>query len=238
MIDRHLRRVRLRSDGALIVLACCCCLTSTVADAQVRGPEPGRIEVSGGGGWFGGGTLGQRDANLRANSATSSPYRLFTTDTQFGAAPVLEARVSVALSRRFGIEGRFGYSRPELRTSISSDAEQGNALTAVEQMDQYMIDGSVVVMLGGVRVGNVVPFVTAGGGYLRQVHEGQTLIDEGHSYHVGGGIKRRLFTHDRRFVKAAGVRGDVRVYLVSGGEAFDTDTHSRVAASGSFFVGF
>jgi len=229
--------IRLKSHTALFVIACCACLTSTVADAQVRGPAPGRIEVSGGGGWFGGEALGQRDANLRANSATSSPYRLFTTDTQFGAAPVLEARVSVAMWPRLGIEGRFGYSRPEIRTSISSDAEQGNTITAVEQMDQYMVDGSVLVMLGR-GFGNLAPFVAAGGGYLRQVHEGQTLIDEGHSYHVGGGIKRRLFTHDRRFVKSAGVRGDVRVYLVSNGAAFDTDTHSRVAASGSFFVGF
>ena len=224
--------------GFTLILLACCCLTATVADAQVRAPAPGRIEVSGGGGWFGGGTLGQRDANLRANSATSSPYRLFTTDSRFAAAPVVEARVAVALSRRLGIEGRFGYSRPELQTTIASDAEQGNAITAVERMNQYMIDGSVVVAIGGFRLGDVVPFVTAGGGYMRQIHEGQTLIDEGHSYHVGGGIRRRLFTHDRGFVKSAGVRGDVRVYLLSDGAAFDTDTHSRVAASGSFFVGF
>ena len=100
-----------------------------------------------------------------------------------------------------------------------------------------MVDASVVVMLGS-GFGSFAPFVAAGGGYLRQVHEGQTLIDDGHSYHVGGGVKRRLFTHDRRFVKSAGVRGDVRVYVLSGGAAFDTDMHSRFAASGSFFVGF
>lgn len=238
MIRRRGDQVRLKPDTTLIVIACLACLTSTAADAQIRARESGRIEVAGGGGWFGGGVLGSSDANLRANSATSSPYRLFATDTQFGAAPVLEALVSVALSRRFAVEGRLGYSRPELRTTISSDAEQGNAITAVEQMDQYMVDASVVVTLGRAGVGNLAPFVAAGGGYLRQVHETQTLIDDGHSYHVGGGIKRRLFTHDRRLVKSAGVRGDVRVYWLSGGTAFDTDPHARVAASGSFFVGF
>jgi hypothetical protein len=237
MIRRRRYQVRVTSHTALILIACGVCLTSTAADAQGRRAEPGRIEVAGGGGWFGGGALGPSDANLRANSTGSSPYRLFTTDTQFGAAPVLEARVSVALSRRFAVEGRLGYSRPELRTTISSDAEQGNAVTALERMDQYMVDGSIVVMLGS-GFGSLAPFVAAGGGYLRQVHEGQTLIVDGHSYHVGGGIKRRLFTHERRFVKSAGVRGDVRVYLLSGGEAFDTDTHSRFAASGSFFIGF
>ena len=224
--------------GRLIVLVCCCCLSPTVAHVQVRAGQSGRIEVAGGGGWFGGGALGTRDANLRANSTTSSPYRLFATDTQFGAAPVLEARVSLALSRRLAVEGRLGYSRPELRTTISSDAEQGNAITAVERMDQYMVDASVLLMLGRLGTGNLVPFVAAGGGYLRQLHEGQTLIDEGHSYHVGGGIKRRLITNDRGFVKSAGVRGDVRMYLLSGGAGFDTDTHSRIAATGSFFVGF
>lgn len=238
MIGRRGHQVGLRPDTTLIVIACVACLTSTAADAQIRAREPGRIEVAGGGGWFAGGALGSSDANLRANSATSSPYRLFTTDTQFGAAPVLEARVSVVLSRRFAVEGRLGFNRPELRTTISSDAEQGNAIAAVEKMNQYMVDAGVVVMLGRPGVGNFAPFVTAGGGYLRQVHETQTLIDDGHSYHVGGGIKRRLFTRDRRFVKSAGVRGDVRVYWLSGGMAFDTDTHTRVAATGAFFVGF
>ena len=221
----------------LIAVGCWCCLVATI-DAQSRATQSGRIEVAGGAGLFGGTGLGERDANLRANSVTPAPYRLFTTTSSFGAAPLVEARVAVGVSRRLAVEGRFGFSRPEIRTSISSDAEQGSPVTAVEQLDQYMIDGSIVLRFDRFQWSSVVPFAAAGAGYVRQLHEGQTLVEDGHSYHVGGGVRRRLFLNDRGFVKSAGVRGDVRVYLLSGGAAFDTATRAHVAVSAAFFAGF
>jgi hypothetical protein len=222
----------------LIGSLCWCCVTAATVDAQTRPATAGRIEVAGGGGLLGGGDLGTSDANLRANSLTPTPYRLFTTTSSFATAPLVEGRIGVNLSRHFAVEGRFGFSRPQLRTSISSDAEQGNALTAVERLDQYMVDGSVVLTLDRLRRGELVPFAVVGAGYLRELHEGQALIEHGHDYHVGGGVRRRLFVHNRGFMKTGGVRADLRVYLLSGGAAFDTATHPRVAASGSFFVGF
>ena len=222
----------------VIGAVCWCSLAVATAEAQTPSTQAGRIEVAGGGGLFGGRGLGNSDASLRANALTPTPYRLFTTTSSVATAPLVEARVAVAVSRRLAVEGRFAFSRPELRTSISADAEGGNAITAVERIDQYMIDGSVTFALDGLRWGDVVPFVAAGAGYLRELHQGQMLIEHGHSYHAGGGVRRRLFVHDRGFVKSGGVRGDVRVYLLSGGAAFDTATHVRVAASGAFFVGF
>ena len=222
---------------ALFAIGCACCLVSLV-DAQAPGSRIGTIEVAGGGGLFGGGSLGQRDANLRANGTTPAPYRLFTTDSSFGRSLLLEGRVGMGISRRVAIEGRFGFSRPELRTSVSSDAEQGNATVAVERIDQYMIDGSGIIALERLRWRDVVPFAAAGAGYVRQVHEGQTLIESGHSYHIGGGVRRGLFTHPRGAVKAGGLRADARLYLLSGGVAFDTATRARVAVSGAMFFRF
>jgi len=224
--------------GRLLIGAVCWCCLLTTADAQSRTGQGGRFEVAGGGGIVGGAGLGSSDANLRANALTPTPYRLFTTSSSFATAPLIEARVAAGVSRRFAVEGRFAFSRPQLRTSISSDAEQGNAITAVERINQYMVDGSLVFALDSLRWREVIPFAAAGAGYLRELHEGQTLIEEGHSYHVGGGVRRRLFSHDRAFVKSGGLRGDVRVYLMSGGVAFTSDTRARVAVSGAFFVGF
>lgn len=222
----------------LIAVACCGHLAAVTVDAQTRVVQTGKIEVAGGGGLFSGGDLGNGDASLRANALTPTPYRLFTTASSFATSPLVEGRVSVAVSRRLAVEARLGFSRPELRTSISADAEGGNSITAAERIDRYMFDGGVTFTLDDLRWGELVPFAAAGAGYLRELHEGQMLIEHGHSYHVGGGVRRRLFVHDRRMVKSGGVRGDVRVYLLSGGAAFDTATHARVAVSGAFFVGF
>jgi hypothetical protein len=224
--------------GRLLIGAVCWCCLTTAVDGQTRTGQVGRFEVAGGGGVFGGAGLGTSDANLRANALTPTPYRLFTTTSNFATAPLVEARVAAGMSRRVAVEGRFAFSRPELRTSISSDAEQGNAITAVERIDRYMVDGSIVFALDSLRWREVIPFVAAGAGYVRELHEGQTLIEAGHSYNVGGGVRRRLFIHDRAFVKSGGLRGDVRVYLVSDGAAFDSDTRARVAVSGAFFVAF
>ena len=34
-----------------------------------------------------------------------------------------------------------------------------------------------------------MPFVYGGAGYLRELHEGEALVEEGLEYHAGGGIK-------------------------------------------------
>jgi len=221
----------------LVIAAGFICCLAAGGEAQT-GATPSGIEVAGGAGLFFGGGLGTRDANLRANSVTPTPYRLFTTTTSFGAAPLVEARAAIGLSRRFAVEGRFGFNRPELRTSVSSDAEQGNPITAVERIDHYMVDASVLLFLDRLRWRDLIPFAAAGGGYVRQLHEGHTLVEDGHSYHVGGGVRRRLFVDDRRFVKSAGVRGDARAYLLSSGATVDTKTRARVVVSGALFVGF
>ena len=41
------------------------------------------------------------------------------------------------------------------------------------------------------------PFVTAGGGYLRQLHEGLTVIEEGRVFYVGGGARYWIFARAR-----------------------------------------
>lgn len=223
-----------RRQLALVVVASLA--APVIASAQAM-PPLHRLEVYGGGGWLIGGSLGSRDANLRANGS-STAFTLFKTRSSMTAAPAVEVGVGTLVTRRVGAEARLVYGRPEVRTSVSADTEGAPAVTVVERIDQYAITGSVVVLIDELRRRGATPYVVAGAGYVRQLHEGQTVIEHGHSIHVGGGVKRWLWTRDRHLVKAAGLRGDARLELVSGGVAFDNRLRPRGVVSGAFFVTF
>lgn len=211
-----------------------------LCDAQtVTGRPLSRVEVDAGGGLFGGTGLGAGDANLRANAQAPQPFRLFTADSRFERAPSVHLRAAVALSRRFGVEGGVTLSRPEIRTSLTADAEGAASLTSIERVDQYTFDASLVLMLDALRLGSrLVPFVAGGAGYLRQLHEGHTVIEHGQVYHVGGGLKYWLFSRTNGFVRSTGLRGDARVQVLRGGISFDERPRPHAAISGSLFLGF
>jgi hypothetical protein len=83
-----------------------------------------------------------------------------------------------------------------------------------------------------------VPFAAAGIGYLRQLHEGLTLVEQGHLYHLGGGLKHWLAVRDRGRIRALGVRTDARLYLLRDGIAFKDRPRPLGAISGSLFIDF
>lgn len=202
-------------------------------------PQTSRVEVEVGGGLFGGAGLGTGDANLRANATARQPFRLFTADSRFERAPTVHVRAAVPLTSRFALEGGVTRSRPDIRTSLTADAEGAAPLTSIEQVDQYVFDASLVWMLDALRLGDrLIPFVTGGGGYLRQLHEGRTVIEHGQIYHAGGGVKYWLLTRTSGFVRSTGLRGDARVELVRGGISFEERPRPHAAVSGGLFVGF
>lgn len=206
--------------------------------AYAQRPPVHRLEVSFGGGVFGSGSLGSGDANLRANSSAAQPYRLFSTRSRLAAAPLLEARVGFGLSQRLSIEGRFGYSRPEVRTSVSDDVEGAPALTIVERIDQFAIDAGINVRVDEWRLAGFTPFVTAGAGYLRQLHAGQTFVEQGHSYFAGGGLARPLVIRNRHLINTVTVRGDGRLDLLVGGIGQHEGPRPHASFSGAIVLGF
>lgn len=226
-----MRRGRLRSAVLFLLLAA---PASAQTDPPVR-----RLEVELGGGILGGASLGSADANLRANATTAQPFRLFSTASRVSTGRSLHARAGVALNRRFAVEGGVLVSRPQIRTSVSGDAEGAPSLTVDERVDQYFVEATVLVGLEEIRIGNrTVPFLAGGAGYLRQLHEGLTVIEQGRFYHLGGGVKHWLLARDRGFVRAAGLRADARVYVLVSGISFDGRPRPHAAASGSFFLAF
>jgi hypothetical protein len=107
-----------------------------------------------------------------------------------------------------------------------------------ERIDQYFIDAGALFMIEELRLGRMVPFAAAGAGYLRQLHEGQTVVDHGQVYHAGGGLKYWLLSRASGVVRTAGIRGDARAYFLRAGVAFEDRPRPHMAISGSVFVGF
>jgi hypothetical protein len=204
------------------------------AAAQTRARVP-RFEITGAGGVATGTSLGTQNANLRANTNDSAaqPFSLFTTKSRLTGSLLADVRVGFIASRRVSVEGRFGYSRPTLETSVTADTEGAAPITVVERVDQYVIDAGVVVRLDEMRVGRLVPYVAAGAGYLRQLHEGLVSVEQGHVYHLGGGLSRELLSRNRGVVRAAGLRADARVYFLSGGISLD----DLLTTQGTFTAG-
>lgn len=217
-------------------------LVSCAAPALAQPPSERpthRFEVSVGGLWLGGTDAGSDDAALRANQTPAAPFTLFDTNTRIEPASGFDGRIGFWLTRTLAVEGGFLYVRPSVRTRVTGDIEGTEALTAEEDVDQYFIDASAVFLLDVLRIGErTIPFVSGGGGYLRQLHEGRTLIETGQVYHVGGGIRHWLRMRDRGFIRGAGVRLDGRAYLLVHGFALDDGPRPHGAISGTFFLTF
>jgi hypothetical protein len=202
-----------------------CVLVAAGADAQTTSEPVGRLQAGVGVGWLGGAVFGEQPADLRA--ASGGPFRLFESETDLGGSGAFEARVGILLTRRYGIEGRAAAGRPELRTVISSDAETTGSFTLIEQVDQYLFEGGIVIRLDEWETSGLTPFAAAGLGYVRQLHEGEQLGEDGHLFYVGGGFTHALFSRAQGLIRAASVRADLRLNLIS----MDLDEGSRPRGS-------
>ena len=197
-----------------------------------------RLEAAAGGLWLGGASLGSGDAALRGNRIPADEFRLFSADTRAMAAPGFDARVGFWLTRTIAVEGGLVIARPLLRTSITSDVEGAPALEVEERLDQYFFDGSMVLLLDALRFGATVPFVSGGAGYLRQLHEGRTLVESGQVYHAGGGLRHWLRTRRTGWLRGLGVRIDGRLYVLASGVRLEDGPRAHGALSGALFVTF
>jgi hypothetical protein len=209
------------------------------AAAQTVDPPLHRFEATLGALWLGGGELGSEDAELRPGGVSTGGFPLFRTDTNLEASPGFDGRVAFWLMRWLAIEAGFVMTRPVVRTRVTDDDEGAGDVTLDENLDQYFVEASAVLLLDRFRIGDrTVPFVSGGGGYLRQLHEGRTLVETGQAYHVGGGLRHWLRVRDSGFLRAAGLRVDARAYMLVNGFAADGGARPHAALSGALFLTF
>jgi hypothetical protein len=207
-----------------------------VSTASAQTGSTGRFEIGAGARWTGGLALGESAAT--ETRPGGERFTLFGTDSRVDRAVGVDARAGVRLTRAFQIEAAFGYRRPTLTTQITSDAEGIPDVEAVERTSEFLIEGALLFHPPWRPAGRLEPFVAAGGGAVRYLHERRTVVENGEAYFLGGGATLAFSERDRSRLKGLGVRVDVRAVVTSGGMAFDDRAHVGAAAGASMFVRF
>ncbi|MBI3262340.1 MAG: hypothetical protein HYZ58_04220 [Acidobacteria bacterium] len=221
-----------------------CLAVGRSAQAQGAGaPAPARVEVSASFGVDGGTKFGDRDATLTANGAgrTADSFVLFRTSTQMRRAGVVSGRLAIALGRGLAVEGAMSLNRPSVVTTVQSDVERSGTTFMLDQrLSRYSFEGSVLLHLRALRFagGRGLPFVDAGGAYLRDVDDGHALIESGRSFHAGAGVKYYFLARRDRFLKAAGLRVQGRMEMISRGFNPAGKARRRGGGAAGVFFGF
>jgi hypothetical protein len=218
-----------------VALMICCAVLAGASPAIAQ--QPGRVTVSGGLEWMGGASYGSAAANEVTASGGSLP--LFTTASDLSASAGVGARVAVRLTHLFEVEAAGTYSRPTIESTISNDFEAAQSVTATDHLRQFTIEGALLYSPTQWRIGRAHPFLSASAGYLRQLHEGDTLVASGQIYGFGGGASVPLVTsRSGRRMKSFGLRADLRAVVRTKAAALDGKSHTSPAVGVSAFAAF
>lgn len=85
-------------------------------------------------------------------------------------------------------KGGVQVTKPTLRLSLSNDFEMAPDTVAEEQLTQYVIDGTLLYHFATFSNGHAGLFLAGGGGYLRQLDDGNENVTTGSQIHGGGGV--------------------------------------------------
>jgi hypothetical protein len=189
-------------------------------------PRRGSFEIGGGVAWARGFDVDSLPANLTANAGNQAPPIVwFNTKTRVGSIAGGQGRVGLFLAPALALEARVTYSRPVVGVRVFGDFEGARDLTIDQAMSRYAFDGSVVYYPGRASRRRAAPFLLAGAGYLRELHDGNELVETGRTYHAGGGLRYWL-TGGRRRVA---LRGEAIVTVRDGG--YGSEDRRRAHAS-------
>lgn len=213
--------------AARFVALACVAASAVSAHAQTRrplspqpaGPTPraGSWEITGGYTLVGGYDLDTANAELTRNTTTgSTTFVQFIADSSVASAHALTGLIAYYFSPRLAVEGGLRFGKPIYRVELSNDAEGAPDDTVEETLDQYAMSGSLVYHFPRARR-SVVPFIRGGAGYLRELHEGQELVETGLEYHAAAGAKIWFGTARRRL----GLRGEAGMSFRDGGFDFE-----------------
>jgi hypothetical protein len=195
-----------------------------------------RLDVTVSGAWWDGYDLGPQSAAITGpQTPTGSPVTLFESDVAIRSGPGAEVRLGWRLFNGVYAEATGGLGMNDIEARVRDDIEQAPAITVSSTLTQVTIEGGVLVDLPAVPLpaGNLVPFVSGGGGYLRQVHEERVLIETGRTLYVGGGVKwQSASTQPSGFVQRLLVRADARFVSRTGGVDVDDARRHYITVSG------
>jgi hypothetical protein len=175
--------------------------------------------------WTGGYDIGDATAELRGNTVGSNapPFTLFRAESSVDATAGMEGRVGYVIARDLMVDVGVSYQRPGLTAKLSSDDEAAAVALDAERLSQYIVDVGVLWQLPGRGIGSRMrPFVTGGGGYLRQLYDERTVVETGSVYYAGAGLRYWLRGGDGQR-RSIGLRADGRAMWRRGGVDFENE---------------
>ena len=203
---------------------------------RASGPTPrgGSWEIGGGVVYIQGFDLGDRSADL--TRAGNDPLELFTTSSELKSVIGFQGRFGYYFSPQLSVEGGVRYAKPKLSIRITGDFENAPNETAEETLSQYLFDGSILwhFTRPPATRGGVVPFIMGGAGYIRELHDGQELVETGVEYHAGAGLKIWFGGGAHRL----GIRAEGGISVRDGGFDFEDKTRYVPVAAGSIIYLF
>jgi hypothetical protein len=227
----------IRARSCAFLLVCAATLHASPASAQAVSPPASRFELGIGGLWMGTESFGTKAATETTSSGAATP--LFNTSSDLSGAVGVEGRIGVRVFRSLVAEADGSYLKPQLRIATSGDTEGAAPVTATETVQQFTVGGDVLWYLPAAhRSPRIAPFLMAGAGYLRQLHEQGTLVGAGRYYQLGGGASLLLVSRRRFHTNGVGLRLDFRALIRSKGIAFDGGSTTSPAAGVSAFARF
>jgi hypothetical protein len=197
--------------------------TAAAAEAQDAADlRSRRLVLDAGVTWAGEYPIGDSAADYRGNGVGSAPppFTLFRLESSMGSVAGGLVRIGFPLSAAWVVEGGVEYATPDLRAFVTADVEAGSVtLDAAETLQQYLIHAGATWQLPRLRIARLRPFVTGGGGYVRQLYQESTMVETGSLLYAGGGARIWLRGGSPN-QSSLGVRTDVRINWRQGGVEF------------------
>ncbi len=203
--------------------------------ALAQSVSAGRVEVSGGLRWSS--RLQFKQVNGDETSFGGARRPLFESTSELTSSPGIEGRIGVRLASILRAEAAVAFGHTRLTTRITADTEAADAIVS-EPVTQYSFEGGLLADLRRRRSGRVSPFATGGIAYVRQIHDGRTLIETGLSSYVGGGVHVLIGDQRGRRARRKGIRADVRGTISGSDLSLDGATHIVPTFSAGMFLRF
>ena len=199
--DHHRGKAQVRQTLVFVVALCGCVATAAAQDSDPA-LRAHRFTIAGGVSWLGGYPIGSNTATLRRNeigTPTPGGFTLFAADASLQQAAGVDAKVGFGLTRTVAVEFGGGYARPRLAVEITADQESPSVVLADEDISQYTVEAAVLWQISQLDLGRRArPYVSVGGGYLRQLYENRVKVETGRVAHIGGGVRYWLRGGDSR----------------------------------------
>jgi hypothetical protein len=204
------------------------------AAAQTGTPGGGRLELAAAASWVSPTALGAASANLTPNTGLTS-FTLFSASADLAPAVAADATVGWHVSRAWTLSLTGGFSYPAVRVRIAGDAEgAADRLFTGERLQQWTIGGRADcdVLRWRFASGRVTPFLMAGAGYLRHVHEGRVSGVSGQAYQAGGGVRYSWLDRPASRLSRVRLTAELRAIHVRDGYHWGREARTALAVAG------